>query len=129
MSAQMAAPTAAVRSSSTGSTLRRIEILIGLLATHLLLGIVSLFGMGALVIGKYGLFGPPEPPVVDDAAGVAVIAWFVALGFATWQWGTNRRYAFLTPCAWAVLAWMLMIVVVAATPAPAPDPAECWGWC
>ena len=130
MSAQTAATAAPGASPKTSSTVHHIGVFVGLLATHLLLGVVWLFGLAALVIARYGLFGPPEPPAVDDAALVAIIAWVVALGVAIWQWVTSRRYAFLTPWVWAVLAWGLMIVVIAAAPAPAPDPAgSCSGWC
>jgi len=98
--------------------------LIGLLATHLALGFVWLCGLFALVIGKYGLFDPGEPPAVDDAAVVAVIAWFVAAGIAIWQWSTHRRYSFVTPLSWAGLAWALSIAVVAASPAAVPGPGS-----
>ena len=79
------------------------------------------------MIGKYGLFGPDEPPAVDNAALVAVIAWFGAIAVAIWQWTENRPWAFATPFVWAILAWALMGIVIAASPAPEPtDPCRTW---
>src|SRR5262245_46902314 len=81
MSAGTAVATAEGGAPRTSSTAHQIGVCIGLLATHILLGVVWLLGTAVLVIGKYGLF-EPDPPVVDDAAIVVVIAWFVALGVA-----------------------------------------------
>jgi hypothetical protein len=92
--------------------------LAGLLAAHLLVGVVYLI---AALLADFDAYGfAPEPEALDVAMGVAVAGWFIAGGVALWLAATRRRFAFLSSLGWFVAARATVVAICATVPAEGP---------
>jgi hypothetical protein len=90
--------------------------LAGLLALHLVLGFVWVFGAMLIAFDAYG-FGP-TPAGFGWVAAADVAGWLAAGGLVVWLWVTRRRFALLVPFLWVATALSALVAAAAAYPAP-----------